>query len=220
MDNYKIEDIECIRKMSNLSYEDAVALLDFHNGNLAHALMDLENHGKLNANETTEETDNTSDQQTSYEGGDRAYSSDDEAAVDSGVSADETIQAGTVDSPKGREWQLPKWCPLKYVSAANWALAVLPVFGIIFVLNDFLLGIIFSIVGLYVKKKWPYAVVAIIEVVYSYSRTVVFNFFGGNVLSNLIMAVLALIAIHQISKLGVKAFDKDAEESEKTAKDE
>ncbi len=219
MENYKIEDIECIRKMSNLSYEDAVALLDFHNGNLARALMDLENHGKLNANETVEEAGSAPELQARSGGGEENWSSE-EAAAAPEATGDETVQAEAGDAPAGREWKTPQWCPLKYVSAENWALAVLPVFGIVFVLNDFLLGIIFSIVGLYVRKKWPYAVVAIVEVIYSYSRLVVFNFFSGKIWPNLVMAVLALVAIHQITKLGVKAFDKNAEESEKTNKGE
>lgn len=47
MESYTIEDIEIIRQKSGLSYQDAVALLDYHNGNLARALIDLERNGRL-----------------------------------------------------------------------------------------------------------------------------------------------------------------------------
>ena len=47
MESYTIEDIEVIRQKSGLSYQDAVALLDYHNGNLARALIDLERNGRL-----------------------------------------------------------------------------------------------------------------------------------------------------------------------------
>ena len=47
MANYTIEDIECIRKRSGISYQEAVALLEYHNGNVAHALIDLERNGKI-----------------------------------------------------------------------------------------------------------------------------------------------------------------------------
>lgn len=47
MESYTIEDIEVIRQKSGLSYEEAVALLDYHNGNLARALIDLERNGRL-----------------------------------------------------------------------------------------------------------------------------------------------------------------------------
>lgn len=47
MEQYTIEDIELLRKKSGLSYQEAVALLDYHNGSLARALIDLEKHGKL-----------------------------------------------------------------------------------------------------------------------------------------------------------------------------
>ena len=47
MEPYTIEDIEMLRKKSGLSYQEAVALLDYHSGSLARALIDLEKHGKL-----------------------------------------------------------------------------------------------------------------------------------------------------------------------------
>ena len=47
MEQYTIEDIELLRKKSGLSYQEAVALLDYHNGSLARALIDLEKHGRL-----------------------------------------------------------------------------------------------------------------------------------------------------------------------------
>lgn len=47
MANYTIEDIECIRRKSGISYQEAVALLEYHNGNVARALIDLERNGKL-----------------------------------------------------------------------------------------------------------------------------------------------------------------------------
>jgi len=47
MEQYTIEDIELLRKKSGMSYQEAVALLDYHNGSLARALIDLEKHGRL-----------------------------------------------------------------------------------------------------------------------------------------------------------------------------
>ena len=47
MESYTIEDIEILRKKSGMSYQEAVALLDYHNGHLARALIDLEKHGRL-----------------------------------------------------------------------------------------------------------------------------------------------------------------------------
>lgn len=44
---YTIEDIELIRRKSGISYQEAVALLDYHNGNLARALVDLERNGRI-----------------------------------------------------------------------------------------------------------------------------------------------------------------------------
>lgn len=44
---YTIEDIELIRRKSGISYQEAVALLDYHNGNVARALVDLERNGRI-----------------------------------------------------------------------------------------------------------------------------------------------------------------------------
>ena len=54
MEPYTIEDIELLRQKSGMSYQEAVALLDYHNGSLARALIDLEKHGRLNNEETAE----------------------------------------------------------------------------------------------------------------------------------------------------------------------
>lgn len=51
MAKYTIEDIEILRQKSGISYEEAVNLLEYHNGSLARALVDLEKNGKLK-NET------------------------------------------------------------------------------------------------------------------------------------------------------------------------
>lgn len=45
---YTIEDIELIRRKSGISYQEAVSLLDYHNGNVARALVDLERNGRIN----------------------------------------------------------------------------------------------------------------------------------------------------------------------------
>ena len=44
---YTIEDIELIRRKSGISYQEAVSLLDYHNGNVARALVDLERNGRI-----------------------------------------------------------------------------------------------------------------------------------------------------------------------------
>ena len=49
MAKYTIEDIEILRQKSGISYEEAVNLLEYHNGSLARALMDLEKNGRMNA---------------------------------------------------------------------------------------------------------------------------------------------------------------------------
>ncbi len=54
MEPYTIEDIELLRQKSGLSYQEAVALLDYHNGSVARALIDLEKHGRLKTEESTE----------------------------------------------------------------------------------------------------------------------------------------------------------------------
>lgn len=48
MAKYTIEDVEILRQKSGLSYEEAVNLLEYHNGSLAQALLDLEKNGRLN----------------------------------------------------------------------------------------------------------------------------------------------------------------------------
>ena len=47
MEAYTFEDVELLRKKSGMTYQEAVALLEYHNGNLAKALIDLEKNGKL-----------------------------------------------------------------------------------------------------------------------------------------------------------------------------
>jgi hypothetical protein len=47
MANYTIDDIEILRKKSGITYEEAVNLLEYHNGNLARSLVDLEKNGRL-----------------------------------------------------------------------------------------------------------------------------------------------------------------------------
>lgn len=60
MATYTIEDIELIRKKSGISYQEAVALLDYHNGNVARALIDLERNGRIKNETTTKaKTDST-----------------------------------------------------------------------------------------------------------------------------------------------------------------
>ena len=54
MEPYTIEDIELLRQKSGLSYQEAVALLDYHSGSVARALIDLEKHGRLNNEDSTE----------------------------------------------------------------------------------------------------------------------------------------------------------------------
>lgn len=51
MDSYTIEDIETLREKGGLSYQEAVAILDYHNGSLARALIDLEKNGRLKSNQ-------------------------------------------------------------------------------------------------------------------------------------------------------------------------
>ena len=50
MEPYTIEDIEILRQKSGISYQEAVALLDYHNGSLARALIDLEKNNRLKEN--------------------------------------------------------------------------------------------------------------------------------------------------------------------------
>jgi len=50
MEHYTIEDVELIRKKSGISYEEAVNLLEYHNGNMTKAFVDLEKNGKIDNN--------------------------------------------------------------------------------------------------------------------------------------------------------------------------
>ncbi len=59
---YTIEDIELIRRKSGISYQEAVSLLDYHNGNVARALIDLERSGKLKYEYTTTDRTHTASQ--------------------------------------------------------------------------------------------------------------------------------------------------------------
>lgn len=59
MASYTIEDIELIRRKSGISYQEAVALLDYHNGNVARALVDLERNGRIKS-EAEQKTTKTS----------------------------------------------------------------------------------------------------------------------------------------------------------------
>ena len=56
MASYTIEDIEILRKKSGITYQEAVALLDYHDGNLARALIDLEKNGRLKEDDRMENT--------------------------------------------------------------------------------------------------------------------------------------------------------------------
>lgn len=47
MAQYTIEDVEILRQKSGVSYEEAVNLLEYHNGSLARALVDLEKNGRI-----------------------------------------------------------------------------------------------------------------------------------------------------------------------------
>jgi hypothetical protein len=54
MERYTIEDIELIRRKSGINYEEAVNLLEYHNGNLTKALVDLERNGRIREREQKE----------------------------------------------------------------------------------------------------------------------------------------------------------------------
>lgn len=47
MEAYTIEDVELLRRKGGMTYQEAVALLEYHNGDLARALIDLERNGRL-----------------------------------------------------------------------------------------------------------------------------------------------------------------------------
>lgn len=53
MAQYTIEDIEILRQKSDISYEEAVNLLEYHNGSLARALVDLEKNGRIRNTKNT-----------------------------------------------------------------------------------------------------------------------------------------------------------------------
>lgn len=55
MAKYTIEDIEILRQKSGISYEEALNLLEYHNGSLARALVDLEKNGRLKSGPSREE---------------------------------------------------------------------------------------------------------------------------------------------------------------------
>ena len=71
MASYTIEDIELIRRKSGISYQEAVALLDYHNGNVARALIDLERNGRIKP----EEEQRASDTSTQHHRGKNGLSS-------------------------------------------------------------------------------------------------------------------------------------------------
>lgn len=49
--NYTLEDVETLRGKSGVSYEEAVALLDKYDGDVARALIELEKRGQLDTKE-------------------------------------------------------------------------------------------------------------------------------------------------------------------------
>ena len=53
---YSMEDIELIRRKSGITYEEAVSMLDYHNGDVARVLIDLEKNGRLHEMNTTNTT--------------------------------------------------------------------------------------------------------------------------------------------------------------------
>ena len=56
MAQYTVEDIEILRQKSGISYEEAVNLLEYHNGSLARSLVDLEKNGRIRDAKTTART--------------------------------------------------------------------------------------------------------------------------------------------------------------------
>ncbi len=65
---YTIEDIELIRRKSGISYQEAVALLDYHNGNVARALVDLERNGRIKPGGGASERKQTEQKHTASSG--------------------------------------------------------------------------------------------------------------------------------------------------------
>ena len=47
MEAYTIEEVELLRRKGGMTYQEAVTLLEYHNGDLARALIDLEKNGRL-----------------------------------------------------------------------------------------------------------------------------------------------------------------------------
>ena len=56
MATYSMEDIELIRRKSGITYEEAVSMLDYHNGDVARVLIDLEKNGRLHEVNTANTT--------------------------------------------------------------------------------------------------------------------------------------------------------------------
>ena len=54
MDAYTIEDVELLRRKSGMTSQEAVALLEYQNGDLARALIDLEKSGRLKDERSTD----------------------------------------------------------------------------------------------------------------------------------------------------------------------
>ena len=68
MASYTIEDIELIRRKSGISYQEAVALLDYHNGNVARALVDLERNGRIKSDSAQKKDEHTAAHQERHKG--------------------------------------------------------------------------------------------------------------------------------------------------------
>lgn len=68
MEPYTIEDIELLRQKSGISYQEAVALLDYHSGSVARALIDLEKNGRLNPEHHDEKEGNNNMSQNTKKG--------------------------------------------------------------------------------------------------------------------------------------------------------
>lgn len=51
--NYTLEDVEALKSKSGVSYEEAVALLDKYDGDVARALIELEKRGQLGGKDQT-----------------------------------------------------------------------------------------------------------------------------------------------------------------------
>lgn len=62
MASYTLEDVELIRNKSGVSYEEAINLLDSHNGDAARVLADLEKKGRLKENNGTRAAETRTEQ--------------------------------------------------------------------------------------------------------------------------------------------------------------